>query len=283
MLLADKLKYLMIQAGVSSAELAFNTNIERSTLTKILNGTTTAPRIDTIHTLAKYFNVDINKLVDNDYEASFKFYTRTNMQLKDVLNGLMLTNGIATISLLNKYSGVPLSILSDILNGKTKQPQIKTLQQLAEFFNITVAQLSGIDPIPSYKTISVVPTRQVLPIFILTQVDEWIEGKLKIADAYLNCSRSIVGDKSYAIKILDKKYIPDFNANHTLVVDNQEEVRVNDFIIAKVGENVSIYECCKIKEDTFVLREAGNSSKPFIIQKNQVALYGVVVQQLLNR
>nr|MBP9742718.1 helix-turn-helix domain-containing protein [Burkholderiales bacterium] len=50
MSLANKLKYLMAQLEVTANDIALNTNIERSTLTRILNGTTTRPQLETVYT-----------------------------------------------------------------------------------------------------------------------------------------------------------------------------------------------------------------------------------------
>ena len=44
---------------------------------------------------------------------------------------LMSKTRILNISLLHKYSEVPISVLSDILNGKTENPNLKTLHKLA--------------------------------------------------------------------------------------------------------------------------------------------------------
>jgi transcriptional regulator with XRE-family HTH domain len=115
MIAVNKLKYLMLLSGVSSQELALATQIERSTLIKILNGSTARPRIDTIHSLAKYFNVDISELIDI-HDSDLKVPISQAKELKSILANLMTINGINSATLLTKYTGISASMICDILN-----------------------------------------------------------------------------------------------------------------------------------------------------------------------
>src|SRR5579863_2199767 len=95
MTFASKLHYLMLLSGVSQIELANQTKIERSTLTKILNGSTLKPKIDTVFTLAKYFNVDITELLDAMNMSDTNIKLKQNYPLSGVLKNLMDARNIS--------------------------------------------------------------------------------------------------------------------------------------------------------------------------------------------
>ena len=272
----------MLKAGVSQKDLAISTNIERSTLTKILNGTTCNPRLDTIYTLAKYFKVDVQELIESSHEPDLKIVIEQNKQVKDVLLALMKISDIANVSLLSKYTGIAISVLSEILNGNTLHPNIKTLQQLSTFFNITIPQLCGIEPVLGYQTAEVVTNNQMIPIIPLSNSDEWISGVFKKVNMYTPSTRKIAGKHSYAIKVEDDKFFPDFAGGHLLIIDNEATPAKNDFIVCKINDQTSIYECADLsKTSTITLKEAGKFDY-IEVNRNQVNILGVVVQQALN-
>lgn len=279
MLAVNKLKYLMLLAGVSAKELSIKTKIERSTLIKILNGSTTNPRLETIYSLAEYFKVDVKELVAANNENSSNAEPK---EIKDVLASLMAINGIPTISLLTKYTGVATSMLSEILNGNTQTPQMNTLQQLATFFNVSIPQLTGLDHLPKNKTVTVTPTKKVLPVILLEQAGDWLNGSLKNTEEYYNISKDVIGNKAYALNINDIRFFPDFNTNQTLVIDDEENFTSHDFAVCKVNNHISIYECLSVNDNTIKLREAGTGI-PHTQKLDNIEMLGVIVQQVVNR
>ncbi|HMT02491.1 MAG TPA: helix-turn-helix transcriptional regulator [Burkholderiales bacterium] len=285
MVLSEKINYLMAQMGLSANELSINSNIERSTLTRILNGSTANPRLETIHTLAKYFGVEAHKLLDNSFENDFKIADNKTIKFKttkEILANLMLKTGILSISLLHKYTGIPFSVLSEILSGKTEKPSIKTLQTLASFFNLTLAQIMGMDPISPFQIAEINHAKKILPILQFNQIEQWFSGDLKSVKSYINSSRQIIGQKSFSIHIDSIEFQPDFSKSHVIIIDNEEDFSNNDFLIAKLNDNISIFEF-KQKEGIVFLREAGKEEYKKICSYDKFTNFGVVIQQIINR
>ena len=56
-----------------------------------------------------------------------------------------------TIYQLGKMSGVSSSTLDNIMNRKTSNPKIKTLQRIATAFSMTVAELLDFDELNNYS------------------------------------------------------------------------------------------------------------------------------------
>src|SRR6185437_7190311 len=284
MTFANKLHYLMLLGGVSQIELANQTKIEKSTLTKILNGATLKPKIDTVFTLAKYFNVDITELLDamNMNDSNIKF--KQDFTLPEVLKNLMESRDISNAHQLGKKAGLPANIIIDILTGRTTNPKIKTLQILANFFSISIPQLCGIDVLPPNYEAAAIATSQIsVPKLNLQQIPLWLSGgKLIDNITYLNVNLPPIKEKQYAVAIQDNRYFPDLLVGTTLILGAEVLPRNNDLVVALVDKLISIYEQMDTRDNKVVLREAGSKNEIEVAQSN-LKILGTVMQQIINR
>lgn len=277
MTLAKKLHYLMLLGGVSQIELAFQTKIERSTLTKILNGSTLRPKIDTIVTLAKYFNVEITELINTmDNNESGEILIKDSC-LSNVLNKLMLREGIKNAHQLAKITNIPTNVIIDILTKKTSNPKIKTLQTLADFFNIPIPQLCGIR---SASPISI-PSLKV-PLLQFEQIQSWLAGeKFDNTLSYINTNSPSSNNPAYAIEIQDNRFFPDLFAGNFIILSTTTLPKNKDLLLIAVNNSISIYEQISTHNNQTIFREAGNKEK-ISIDNTEFETLGVIVQQVIN-
>lgn len=70
--------------------------------------------------------------------------------LPDVLNTLMYQRGYRNLSALAKATGIPQPTLHQLMSGTTHKPRSKTLETLAEHFQVSSAALLGNTPLPLY-------------------------------------------------------------------------------------------------------------------------------------
>lgn len=277
--LSNKLRILMLDAGLSQKDLALNTRIERSTLTKILNGSTTSPRIETIYTLSKYFNVDISELLDGSFEETSNIATTGS--IKDTLKKLMEVSGIKTINSLSKNTGVPSSVISDILMGKSRNPNVKNLQPIADFFNITIAQLTGYIAIENCRNTNLSQVSKTIPLLLLEQVESWESSEIYSPDHYIKVNIHTIGRRSFAIKFADNKYSPEFLPNESAVVDKDKTPETGDLVVAIVNEKISLYEYTS-QDDLIWMREIGTYQN-IKVKKSTMLVYGVIIQKSINQ
>jgi len=281
MTLADKLSYLMMQAGISQRQLAIDTNIERSTLTKILNGSTITPKIDTVHTLARYFGVGITDLLNDEYKKSLIKPMNGTKTLQGVLSKLIEHNGIKTLAVLSQYTNVPISVLSDILNEKTLKPNIQTLTKLSTFFNVTIPQLMGVDSISKSFTPEAILFKTSIPLIELYQVNGYITNNLTDVKKYVNYPGRNPDNNTFCIQITDNRFTPDFLPNQQLVVSTSKIFVNGDLIILNHNNAVSIYECLIKNTDHLTVREIGQKTC-LKLNPEQVEVLGVVIKQIIN-
>lgn len=284
MTLSQKLHYLMLSSGVSQIELSNQIKIERSTLTRILNNSTTQPKIDTIYTLAKYFNVDVVELLDsmqniNQVDSNIK---QSNIQM--VLKKLMITFDISNASTLSRKTGLPTNALRDILNGKTVNPKIKTLQVLANFFNVSIPQLCGIDTLPEIDNLISTPLIQkMVPLLNFDQIEQWLAGNISDSKLpYISVNVHYENKKQYAVEIQDNRFFPDFLTGNILLIDSMLSPIDNDLMIVLYNKIILIYQQIKSTQDIAILRQAGTKTKITINYSSFIVL-GTIIQQIINR
>jgi transcriptional regulator with XRE-family HTH domain len=153
-LLGDKLYSLMFDFGVSEKQLSEHTNIERTTINKILNGKTHSPKIETLKKLSNFFQIELQYLLEVNLDSIINL--QQDFNTAENLRKLMHINNYTSISELSKQIGISKSIISKLLSNKIKKPHYGTLSKIATFFEIDINQLiSGIivDTIES-KTIN---------------------------------------------------------------------------------------------------------------------------------
>lgn len=280
MSLADKIHYLMLQTGISQIELAKKTSIERSTITKILNGSTLTPKLETIFTLAKFFQVDVEDLLtDRDNKQKYP----ANIPLKTILTELMDAYKIPNAYTLHQKTGIPANALGDILSGKTINPKIKTLQVLSEFFNISIPQLCGLDPLPSKDTLLPVNNAKSfrLPLLSLEQIELFLEGNFHSTN-YISTTLSQTNEKQYAIEVAESIYFPAILPGNIIVLDITVAPEKNDYVLGKTIEGIEIYKFIE-KQDSSIRLHRISADELLEFTDSQISLLGTVIQQIINR
>ena len=227
---------------------------------------------------ANYFNINPNELLNDNNE--FQIPLSNNVKnLKTILSELMQKTGLINITLLHKYSGIPISVLSEILSGKTEKPNIKTLQKLANLFNLTIPQLLGTNPISDKQIINIHTYKKSIPILPLNKIDKWIRSAIELNSGFININRELFHDKAFAISINDSSLEPDFKNKSILIIDKIEH-NSGDFIVGNYNGRIHICEYEEHNEEYFI-RLLGSLSW-LKIEHAQIEVFGVVVQQIMN-
>ena len=137
--LSENLKLLMSEAGIKSPALAEATEIDSSTILTLLRGDG-LPHIDTLVTLADYFNCSTDYLLgltDTPDEGQFKARPPFSKQLTFLLNHFKVTK-----YRIEKDTGLTEKTVNRWHNGKT-QPSVESLIRLAAYFDCSVDFLLG--------------------------------------------------------------------------------------------------------------------------------------------
>lgn len=282
----EKILELMNQSKLSIQDLAIGIKTNYSTVNRIVNGETIAPRIETIYSIANFFGVDSSVICDKLEDVNYldKQDSVTFDNARDLLIFLMNKTGIKSTTLLHRASGIQKSTLDKIMSGDTITPNLQTVQKLSEFFNLSVEQIRGLKPIIVHTLQEISLSKRLLPVLSFADINEWIFGNyndVKV-NSYIH-STLLVGKLSFAIKIPDASYEPDFLANSTLVIDTQTPINNGNYVVMKnvLVNNIDIYQVTAQIDNSRTLRQVGSNNQS-IIQDPSFEIIGVAVQEVRN-
>lgn len=124
--------------------------------------------------------------------------------------------------------------LQRIVSGVYNRPHIKSLKPLADFFGITIEQLTGEDLISWLPSKSELIRR--IPILSPTQAIKWPVDAIK-NKLHLHTIIDIeVNQHTFAIKMLDASMEPLFPKNTLLIIDPHKEATDRCYILVKTKE-----------------------------------------------
>ncbi len=266
------LNYLISSDGVSLTALEKIIGVSHSTLSLLVRGISVNPQAETVHALATYFKVSTNDFyLDFNYEAD-----NSNTQSKSLhhrLKHLMQRFGIINSSQLHRYTGIAVPTIDRIINGETKSPNKATLSKLAEFFNLTIAQLNGIELIPENKQVIEGGEKLSIsvPLIHIDNVNTWITTT----------------DKTFIIKFIDTK-LQDIS-KHSYAITQKSEIKIITYVIdpdikPEKGDRVVVYDVTGINileyfdEHSFFTLDYKKLPISY-----QYKILGVVIQELHQR
>lgn len=153
---------------------------------------------------------------------------------------LLLKKERITEAELSRKSGVSQQQCNHILTGRTLNPQIDTIVKLSNFFNVTVGQLIGAEPINIQgKTASF----SLIPILSGKSIVSWVhQGELPISQTNLSWVSCDIepGFRAYAIRI-DASHEPLYEENSTLIVKLNKCYTIGSHVVVSFdGFSISI-------------------------------------------
>jgi transcriptional regulator with XRE-family HTH domain len=283
-----KFEELIAKSKMTPTEVAKKTKIQQTTISRLLTGNTTRPHPDTLDLLAKFFNVSTSYFLENISDETSKSNKNMDKFIKfnntrDVLKYLMLKTGIINTTMLHKNTGVPMSSLNRILKGETEKSNIKTLQNLANYFNISLAQLRALEEIPSDKHFELNSIQKLLPLIDIKKITSWFNGDLKRQEIekFLTTTKKILGEKSFAVLINTKDFEPDFKKNNIIIVDSSLNPEQHDFILASIKEKGPfIYQFNTPEKSIKILLRKCGEYDFLTLEKKDTTIFGVIVQEI---
>lgn len=151
--------------------------------------------------------------------------------ISDVLNFLLKKTGICEAALAREID-LPRNTINRLTAGKTSDPRISTLQAIADYFHITVDQLSG--KVPITANVQRIEGIKRLPIIALEKAAQWQQFLIDMqAD---NEQRCIVSDPTdcqaeFAVKVKGDAMWPQFQEGNIIVINPHKSPENRDFVL----------------------------------------------------
>ena len=198
-------------------------------------------------------------------------------KLNDILEYLMKEQGINTQQL-HKHTGVPLSTLKRLRLNKENNPTVASLVPIAQYFNVSVDQLLGIDPLEKKNCLQ---NGITVPIIEWENASNPQKDKYKQSFASLLVTDMALSQHSYALIIKEQQW-SNFLPGSLLVIDPQLTPNNRDFLII-AEEKVQfpqLYQLLIFKSKPYL--KTSDSASEIISFTNNYKNLGVVIQIRMN-
>lgn len=230
----DALRLIMHISGVSEKVLSKKSKIPLPKIEFILKGKDSQPKQETLKQLSEALGVSLNMLAGNEEIVGaerFIFAERPD-NTSEVIKHLMLLMRY-TETKLAKESGVSQPLLNRILSDGNVSASFKTLQKLANFFNISIDQLTGRAEI-NYRTLRDTFYEKV-PVIDLEMVPHFLEIHSKVSEWSDNIFVFNPKEYDFCISIEGSKFVPYFENGEKLIFTPYfDNIKNNDVVIVNL-------------------------------------------------
>ena len=180
-----------------------------------------------------------------------------------------------------KHINISQPTLSRILSGSIADPRASTLSTIAKYFDVSVDQLLGLQPIPkSIDKETTTSTTTFIPLF------SWKDAATRSSSTDIkqyNKHRQWIETESFnkncfSMKVLDDSMWPQFTEGTMLIINPALQPKNRDFIICRLAKERKVIFRQYLNEDNNKILRPINQALPSIkISKND-KIIGVVTQ-----
>ena len=164
--------------------------------------------------------------------------------ISNILKTLMFKKNVNTSQLARELK-LPQQTLQRIVSGVSPNPHGKTLKPIADFFDVSLEQLKGENPLPESMVDMGLPTLTKSKAKEVPVVD-WkeIETYLKTPEAY-TVSEHVFADprlseEAFAITLPDSSMEPYFPKDSLLILDSKKPIKDRCFVLVKMAESQAL-------------------------------------------
>lgn len=158
----------------------------------------------------------------------------SNTKIGTILRRLLSDQNLRVSELARRVQ-LPQPTVQRIATGVCENPHISSLKPIADYFSISIDQLKGIEPIPKFDRVHKLP---------LISWQEAVDSKKHPAtqtDNHVIVDIS-VGDRAYALKVIDGAMEPIFPCDSILIVDPDVQPKDRSYVITLMnGNNTPIF------------------------------------------
>ncbi len=205
--------------------------------------------------------------------------------ISQVLKIVMFKRDINT-SQLARDINLPQQTLQRIVSGVSPRPHSKTLQTIADFFDITLAQLKGEQPLPeSFLDMGLSLTTRVVAKEV--PVISWneINGYINAPDAYIS-SEHIYAEptlpvSTFAVALPDTSMEPYFQKNSIIILDSCKTIKDRCFVLIKIAEsNTCVFRQLLVDGDHKYLKPVNPDLNTFAMRllKEDDKILGIMLE-----
>jgi SOS-response transcriptional repressor LexA len=203
------------------------------------------------------------------------------MEISNILNYLLKKAQLSEAELARKIN-IPRATINRLVSGRTPDPRASTLNAIAQYFNVSVDQLLGQQPLFLDNNHSLIATQHTsIPIIDLSDGKNWEEVISNLQpDTYYDWVMvdPTIDAGKFAIRVNGESMWPQFQTNTILIISPEKEAKNRDYVIAYIKKNNEMVFRQYIVEDRYKFLKAINNMFPTMQLEDSDKIIGVVIQ-----
>ena len=200
------------------------------------------------------------------------------LKLNENLSKLLERNNVS-LSQLHRNTGVATPTIKRLQSDPSTNPTISTLIPIAKFFNITVAQLIGTEPlfIDTNGFIENKANWLKVPIISWEEISHFNSNSLHDSNHSFVSVDIEVGNKPYAIKVIEDDWLA-LSKDSILIINSMIKPEHKDFaIVEKIDHGLPTLKQIIIDQDKTYLKSMNPQFAPSLFDETCV-FHGVLMQ-----
>lgn len=158
--------------------------------------------------------------------------------VSEILQQLLFEKKL-TATELARQTGVPQPTIHRMATGKCTGPHRTTLEPIAQFFNLSVEQLTGVDILPENSIAQIFPgapqTFKQLPMMAWEDLGS-IATAQPVADSGI-IATSVLSEDCFVTSMIDSSMEPMFSKGTTLILNPTKEASDRSYVLVKLADS----------------------------------------------
>ena len=184
-----------------------------------------------------------------------------------------------TSSELARQTGIGQPVVHRMMSGKSSNPKVKTLRPIADFFEISISQLIGDEPLSFKKAIY-----KEVPVLEWDSIEDYKGDRSSLVEGHevVSTDRD-VSDRAFALRIQDSTMLPRFPEDAAIIIDPAKQPENRDFVIMKLkGQKRATFKQFLIDGDDVYLKPLSNDFDTIKLTDGEFECLGVMVQTRID-
>lgn len=152
-------------------------------------------------------------------------------KLSDILK-ILLKHRKLTVSELSRHTGIVQPVIYRMTTGETDNPKLSSLLPIADYFNVSISQLIGEEPL---ATTHQGTSQKISTIPLLTWTDAY-DYKNASLHVQKNITASGLSQDAFALIMPDTSMEPMFQRGSLLIFDPMVEPQDRSFVLVQLEE-----------------------------------------------
>jgi SOS-response transcriptional repressor LexA len=162
--------------------------------------------------------------------------TMTYLPLSEILNRLMFQQRVRVTELARR-TGISQPTLQRMVAGTVENPHQASLKPLADYFQVTIEQLKGLEPISWLQPTTPAETGWTqVPLLAWNQAASWANEGVAETQQELLFTDAKIGQKAFAVRMGDASMEPLFPKGTLLFIDPEKIPKDRSYIVVALKD-----------------------------------------------